>query len=104
MPMKNSFLRQWGKEGCQLATEKQTLNQGDELSKILHVREKRLRIIINFTRMEERFIHFSTTIYSAPMYQARRLEVLKKTRQNPLSLWSLRSSGAGEQNTLCIIW
>lgn len=80
MSMKNCILIQRGRWGSQIARQKQTLSQEDELSKILHVKEKRLRITINSNRKEERFIHFSTSIYSASIYQALRLEVLNKTK------------------------
>lgn len=78
MSMKNSFLRKG--EMRESDSETETLIQEYELSKILHVRGKRLRITINSTRKEERFIHFSTSIYSSSMYQAMRLEVLNKTQ------------------------
>ena len=39
-----------GEERNQLAKEKQTLSQGNELSQILHVARKRLRISISYPR------------------------------------------------------
>lgn len=44
--------------------------------------EKRARITINSTSKGERFIHFSTIIYLAPMYKALRSKVLNKTDKN----------------------
>ena len=85
-----------GEERNQLAKEKQTLSQGNELSQILHVGRKRLRISINYSRKGETFIYFSTSIYSAPKYQALRLEVPNKTDKNPRSHRTyLHSSGYG---------
>lgn len=78
MSVKNSFLRQWGR-GQKQAREKQTLSQGDELTKIFHVKRKRLRITINSLR-ENFHSFFSTSIYLAPTYQTLKLEVLNKTK------------------------
>lgn len=63
MSVKNSFLRQWGR-GQKQAREKQTLSQGDELTKIFHVKGKRLRITINSVRKREfSFIFFNQYLF-----------------------------------------
>lgn len=57
-------------------------SQEDELSKILHWQGNEAKNHYKLYQKRKK-IHFSISIYSAPVYQALKLEVLNKTDKNP---------------------